>query len=187
MQCSGASIAPAQVLALRAQTGKRAGKMRACTATFTQRGLQVTRFEVAHTAALALGERRVSSSCIARAAAATMPMTCQWRINVLLQRWQRRRAGAAQLQALTHPMCPQHISHVSVLPNKCPVQRRVSPGYSAVTQKKARKHQCESQRRMRALARATHVSVFALTSASCSSKRREISRRPSSAAACRAV
>ena len=143
MQCSGASIAPAQVLALRArftlqraQTGKRAGKMRACTATFTQRGLQVTRFEVAHTAALALGERRVSSICIARAAAATMPMTCQWRINVLLQRWQRRRAGAAQLQPLTHPMCPQHISHVSVLPNKSPVQRRVSPGYSAVTQKR---------------------------------------------------
>ena len=31
--------------------------MRACSATFTQRGLQVTRFEVAHTAALALGER----------------------------------------------------------------------------------------------------------------------------------
>ena len=96
------------------------------------RGLQVTRFEVAHTAALALGERRVSSCCITRAAAATVPMTCQWNINVLLQLWQRRRAGAAQLQPLTHPMRPQHISHVSVLPHKGPVQRSVSPGCSAV-------------------------------------------------------
>ena len=76
------------------------------------------------------GSGGVSSSCITRAAAATV--TCHWHINVILQLWQRRRAGAAQLQPLTHPMCPQHIGHVSVLPHKGPVQRSVSPGCSAV-------------------------------------------------------
>jgi hypothetical protein len=52
------------------------------------------------------GGAAVSSCCITRAAATTMPMACQRHINVILQLWQRRRAGVAQLEALTHPMCP---------------------------------------------------------------------------------